>query len=123
MGVVLYREGNTHVNRGIKCEACVFPVDRMQANLNAGWVTDPRKLYEVNNAISEDEQVESQESSEASNQEEGNEISDKKVLSSKEVREHAKLAGVENWDTARIKTLKDKLGYESLGNNSHDNIR
>lgn len=78
MGVVLYRKGNTHTNRGIKCEACVFPVDRMQANLNAGWVTDPREL----------------------------------VDEGEEIRNMAKLAGIRNWKTAKIETLKEKLGYE-----------
>jgi len=33
-------------------------------------------------------------------------------LSSQEVREAAKEAGLDGWDTKRIKTLKAELGYE-----------
>jgi hypothetical protein len=114
MACILYKEGNSHTNRGVKCEAGRFPVNRVKALLEAGWVTDPRQLYEVEDAISEDEQdqTESSESSEVQDQAKGDQIPDQKVLSSKEVREQAKLAGVEGWDTARIKTLKEKLGYE-----------
>ncbi len=32
-------------------------------------------------------------------------------LSSSEIREAAKQAGIENYETARINTLKEKLGY------------
>lgn len=35
------------------------------------------------------------------------------ALSNDEVREAAKEAGLEDWETARIKTLKGKLGYDS----------
>lgn len=46
MAIVLYREGDTHEEHGVKCEIGRFPVARLQAHLDAGWVTDPTQLCE-----------------------------------------------------------------------------
>lgn len=61
--------------------------ERLQNHLDAGWTTSP--------APTEDQA----------------DTNNSGKLSAKEVREAAKEAGIENWETARIKTLKEALGY------------
>jgi len=46
MGVVLYKEGNTHEEFGIKCEIGIFPVDMMESLLAVGWKTHPKFISE-----------------------------------------------------------------------------
>ena len=45
--IALYRKGNTHVIRGVKCEMGRFETKRLQGCLNSGWVTNPQDLLEV----------------------------------------------------------------------------
>lgn len=97
MAVILYREGNTHTNRGIKCEARVFPVERMQAHLDDGWVLDPVELVTVLSEPVADFE---------------GDIDDGmwEEWTLEELRKKAKEAGFQKWETARTKTLKKVLG-------------
>jgi len=57
---MLYRKGNTHVIRGVKCDIGRFENSRLQAFLNIGWVIDPQELVEVEEVVevAETEEVE-----------------------------------------------------------------
>ena len=49
--IALYRKGNTHVIRGVKCEMGRFETKRLQGCLNSGWVTNPQDLLEVEEVV------------------------------------------------------------------------
>lgn len=44
MAVLVYRKGESHEIRGIKCEMARIEVRSLQNHLNAGWVTDINDL-------------------------------------------------------------------------------
>ena len=44
MAVMLYKKGDKHEIRGIKCEMKRFPIAHMHTALKAGFVTDPKQL-------------------------------------------------------------------------------
>jgi len=46
MSIVLYREGETHKEKGILCERGLFEVEELFIKLEEGWVNDPVKLYQ-----------------------------------------------------------------------------
>ena len=106
MVCILYKEGNTHTNRGVKCEAGRFPVNRVKALLEAGWVTDPRTLYGEND-VSEEKEPEAEIKTTVQNTDEAS-----KAKSPKEIRAAAKEAGILGYAKLRITTLREKLGYE-----------
>ena len=68
-------------------QSIIVPPDRLQANLKAGWLLDPN--------------------------EEPNAKKEEKIpTTTKEIRQFAKLAGFKDWRTAKIQTLRERLGYE-----------
>lgn len=81
MSSVVYREGKGHVEHGIECEAAWVDIDQLEAHLNSGWSVNPPGY--VTEVIEEDP--------------------------ADETRAAAKAAGIEGWDTKRIKTLKAAL--------------
>lgn len=85
MSIVLYRKGNTHTEFGIECEVHILDTKRLRAALHAGFVTHPKELIEETNSGEDDK------------------------LSSQQVRDSAKEAGIEDWDKKRIGTLKAEL--------------
>ncbi len=46
MGVQLFKKGDTHVFKGIKCTFEVFPVEFLEAQLKDGWTADINDLVE-----------------------------------------------------------------------------
>lgn len=84
--ITLYKDGNTHVVRGTECELKTFNVDQLQEALSDGWRTTPESegLSEVGSEPTNDH-----------------------------IRLMAKEAGLENWESGRIKGLKKALGYDS----------
>ena len=46
MAVMLYKKGDKHEIRGVKCEMKRFPIAHMQTALKAGFVTDPKELIQ-----------------------------------------------------------------------------
>jgi len=97
MGVVLYRKGETHTVRGIKVEAQVFDAHLFEPNLNAGWCLSPEDVYKE---VKEPEQPEFEEV----------DTNGSGKLSNKEIRSAAERMGIEDYDTARIATLKEAMG-------------
>jgi len=83
MSCVVYREGKGYVEHGIECEAAWVDVDQLEAHLNSGWSVNPPG-YVPEGEEDEDEGLD-------------------------ETRAAAKAAGIEGWDTKRIKTLKAAL--------------
>ena len=65
-------------------ESIIVPPDRLQSNLAAGWLLDPNEPEPV-----------------------------KQPTTTKDIRQFAKLAGFKDWKTAKIQTLREKLGYEN----------
>lgn len=81
MSCVVYREGKGHVEHGIECEAAIIDVDQLEAHLNSGWsVNPPGYVAEV----ADDDPAD-------------------------DTRAAAKAAGIDGWETKRIKTLKAAL--------------
>ncbi len=68
-------------------ESIIVPPDRLQANLEAGWSL----TKDGDDAEKEEEKI---------------------PTTTKEIRQFAKLAGFKDWRTAKIQTLREKLGYE-----------
>ena len=81
--ISLYRKGDAHIVRGVKCERKVFHVDELEMRLDEGWVKSPTDpLGEAHTTKLKENQM---------------------------IREAAKRSGIESWETARIATLKAEL--------------
>ena len=83
MASLLYRAGTGHFENGVECEMISVEYDQYEAMLSAGWSTSPPGATAAE---------ESKELSEAD-----------------KVREAARLAGIDGWDTKRINTLRGLL--------------
>lgn len=44
MSIQLYKDGSTHVIRGVECEMHVFPNDHLHSALLAGFVANPKDV-------------------------------------------------------------------------------
>ena len=97
MSIQLYKAGSTHNIRGIECEMGTFKVSQLHAMLDAGWVNCPKKLTDSGTVAPTKAEADTNNSGK---------------LRSSEVREAAKQAGIEGFDTKRIATLKTALGYD-----------
>lgn len=91
--ICLYKKGNTHIVRGVNCTLERFKPDDLDYALSLGYVVDPTQIGKAPTK----EQADTNKSGK---------------LSNKEVREAAKLAGIDNYSKARISNLKKELGYE-----------
>lgn len=85
MSVVFYKEGNQKEINGFMCDTLMVDPDLFDGeNMPCGWFLSPEKAH--------------------------GKTEEKKVLKGNaKVRNDAKEAGIEDWETARIATLKDKL--------------
>lgn len=91
MAIQLYREGSTHTVRGVDCEIGNFQPIEMEAMLKEGWVKDPSEIgVEAPKKPVKEEKG-------------------KDDTSIDPVRLAAKKAGIENWESKRIKTLEAEL--------------
>ena len=97
MAIQLYREGDTHEIKGIKCELSNFPIHQLDARLKEGWVKSPEDISNGKNDNEKDS--EEKESEKIRTSEKG----------APDIRALAKEAGIEGWDTKRIKTLEAAL--------------
>ncbi len=95
MAIQLYKAGDSHEVRGIKCEVANFKPAELEARLAEGWAKSPE---DIGNG---DKQEEIKEAEEELFEEE---------IDPAEVRERAKVAGIEGWEKKRIKTLINELG-------------
>lgn len=84
--IQLYRKGDTHTVRGIKCELCNFSNGELEYQLNEGWLKSPEDI---------------------DNNEEASEEGETQELHP--VRIQARDAEIEGWETKRIKTLQADL--------------
>jgi hypothetical protein len=92
MGIKLYREGNSHIENGIECEIRLFSRgDPLSFVGTDGWCKSPED-------INKDNKTDDDKGS---------------GYTSDEIRELAKEAGIEGWDTKRIHTLKEVLNEQS----------
>ena len=98
MAVLLYKQGTTHTIRGTLCEMGRFLPDEVHAQLENGWFKSPADAYD----LQAEEEPEAKEI-------EAEPASSFDGMSNKDIREAAKEAGIESWDTTRIKTLKAEL--------------
>ncbi len=95
MAVVVYRRGNTHTVNGIRCELKIINHELFNGEPDPGWFFSPEDAYkEIDNGLQKEENEAKEEEKEMSNE---------------EIRTAAKDAGIENFDKARIGTLKEKL--------------
>lgn len=90
----LYREGKGYVEDGVECESILVEFEYLESQLSAGWSVTPPGVANPHdskaaepNAVDPDEAVDPNEG----------------------VREAAKAAGIEGWDTKRISTLRKLL--------------
>ena len=125
MGVVLYKKGSSKNIRGFNVDSQVFDEYLFEPNLGAGWFLTPEEAYgeveEVIEAPVDEEQaeyekpeiveevIEEVEEPEAPTIEEIDTNGSGK-LSNKEIRAAAQNMGIEDYDTARIATLKERMG-------------
>lgn len=84
----LYREGKGYVEDGVECESILVEFEYLESQLSAGWsVTPPGVANPHDSKAAESKAVDPDEG----------------------VREAAKAAGIEGWDTKRIGTLRKLL--------------
>jgi hypothetical protein len=95
MAVALYKQGTTHTIRGVLCEMSIFKHDDIANQLKNGWFKSTKEAYELQSEEPAEENKET-----ALNFE---------YMSNVEIRDAAKKAGIESWETARIATLKTEL--------------
>lgn len=86
MASILYREGKGHFVGGVECELIYVEYDQYEAMLSAGWSPD------LPGAKS------------------GPAVEPKELNDADAVREAARKAGIDGWDTKRIATLRGLLG-------------
>lgn len=96
MAVSLYRQGTTHTIRETLCEMEKFQPDEVHIQLKNGWFKAPIDAYAL--------QIEEQEEAE-----EIKEVLSFEYMRNVEIRDAARKAGLEKWETARIETLKEAL--------------
>lgn len=83
---MLFKKGSLHSFRGIPCEIIKVSASQVKEYKDNGWFSS---LDEANA-----------------------DTNDSGKLSNDEVRQAAKEAGLENWESGRIKGLKRDLGYD-----------
>lgn len=83
---MLFKKGNTHLFKGEPCEIVKVSARQVDDYKAQGWFGS---LDEANADANESGK-----------------------LSNEEIRQAAKEAGLDNWETGRIKGLKEALGYE-----------
>ena len=94
MTIALYKSGDTHTVRGIKCEIIRCEFLQMEDRLKEGYVKDPSELESTEEVTEVIEPVE--------------EI--KEVEKTYDpIRLKSKDAGIDGWETKRIKTLEGLL--------------
>ena len=93
--IMLYREGNALQIRGIACDYTKTKPKELSQRLAEGWRLSVDELYPEPEPEPELEDI--------------FEVVDVQ-LSNKEIREKAEAAGIEDFATARINTLKAQLG-------------
>lgn len=81
--ITLYKDGDSHTVRGVKCQLKQFEVGQLKSAILNGWRITPEKLVVDTNQSGK--------------------------LSAKEVREAAKKAGIEDWKKGKIADLKKAL--------------
>jgi hypothetical protein len=104
MGLVLYRNGNTHTVNGITCELKVVDSAAFTGTVEKGWfmsVDDINVIEEIKEPVNEIVEV-------LEPIEEPFKINIE-TLSNEKTRELSKLNKIKNFDKARISTLKGKL--------------
>lgn len=108
MSVVLYKKGVSVDMNGLGCDILVVAPELFNVNqLPSGWFLTPEGAYEeqeqahkeVVEAITEEVKEEPQIA----------ETPIKKLTGNAKIRNDAKEAGIEDWEKARIATLKEKL--------------
>lgn len=118
MSAQLYKKGNTHTVRGIDCELKNFDLAEVDYQLKNGWFLSPEELAEGAEEVSAVESTD--ESTDEGNTDDGvlDEPEKTESFSAVEigkndpnhpVRIAAKEAGIEGWDSKRLKTLEAAL--------------
>jgi hypothetical protein len=77
-----------------------FSPEEVHTQLKNGWFKSPGDAYGLQ--VEEQAEIEAEEI-------QTEEVLNLDDMSNKEIREAAKAAGIESWDTTRIKTLKAEL--------------
>lgn len=95
MACLLYRKGDAHEVRGVKCIRQKFEADEIAAQLQNGWVTTPQQTLETKD-LPEEVTPEP-------------ELKNVDELKNPEIRELAAELGIENSEVARIETLKKAI--------------
>ncbi len=111
MGVMLYKEGDKHTVRGVKCEFVVVKNRSLKGYLALGWKTRVEDLY----------QDEPQAPPVATPKPDLQKFSAtppsttapprRTKAESEAIRQEARAAGIEGWDRRQIGKLKLELGY------------
>lgn len=97
MSIVLYRKGDTHTVRGIACELKIVSHEHFSGVPDAGWFLNVQDINKVGKTEEPQEIVVSEETKTIDG------------MDNDEIRVAAKMAGMRDYDTARIRTLKKKL--------------
>lgn len=110
MGVMLYKEGDKHEIRGVKCQFVVVPNRSLQGHLAQGWKTRVEDLY----PDAEPEEAPTV----AASQPDIPKFSAtppprRSQAEVQRIRQRAKEAGIEGWDRRQVGKLEKELelGY------------
>ena len=95
MSIALYKPGNAHIVRGVRCEYKICEGHSLKQHLKDGWFLSPEDCYLEPEEVVEEPVPYEPESTET----------EKKTA----VREAAKEAGISNWYNKSIERLVEEL--------------
>ena len=96
---MVFKAGDTHTIRGIKCDFARIELSQLDEYLALGYIQNEKDLIES----VEEKTIPTKEEADTNNT---------GKLSSGEVRAAAEKAGIEDFAKKRISTLKKELGYD-----------
>lgn len=82
---MLFTHGNSIIDKGVECDFVVVSAQEVDEYLSKGYFKTPEEVAA--------------------------DLNDSGKLSNEEIRQAARDAGIDNWEKARINTLKEALGY------------
>lgn len=117
MSVILYRQGNTHKERGVDCEIKLVKPKNFNGQPDEGWFLSPEAAYGVQEKKTDEEKQKEIAENLKIHEQKAKEKRIKSLLidvdidavENKNLRILARKCSIDNWDDARFKTLREAL--------------
>lgn len=109
MSSVFYRKGIAHTINGFDCDILVIEANLFNGKLPKGWFFSPEEAHGLQKETNEENEKENETKENGEEDTEENVLLNLDTMSNRQIRELAKEKSLDNWDDARISTLKRKL--------------